>query len=94
MEGSDLVRGVTSREAFDWPQEDPDEFGVALDRLPEAAPEDCRLRLRHEVEHPAEAERAWLRRARLPGDDPGSRAARHQPGRRLPEQRPRRIPRR
>jgi len=34
MEGSDLVRGVTSREAFDWPQEDPDEFGVALDRLP------------------------------------------------------------
>jgi carbamoyl-phosphate synthase small subunit len=34
MEGSDLVRGVTSREAFDWPLEDPDEFGVALDRLP------------------------------------------------------------
>ena len=34
MEGSDLVRGVTSKEAFDWPQEDPDEFGVALDRLP------------------------------------------------------------
>src|SRR6186713_3295430 len=28
MEGSDLVRGVTSREAFDWPQEDPDEFGI------------------------------------------------------------------
>ena len=34
MEGSDLVRGVTSPEAFDWPPEDPDEFGVALDRLP------------------------------------------------------------
>jgi carbamoyl-phosphate synthase small subunit len=28
MEGSDLVRGVTSREPFDWPAEDPDEFGV------------------------------------------------------------------
>jgi carbamoyl-phosphate synthase small subunit len=28
MEGSDLVRGVTSATAFDWPQEDPDEFGV------------------------------------------------------------------
>jgi carbamoyl-phosphate synthase small subunit len=30
MEGSDLVRGVTSAEAFDWPQEDPDEFGVPI----------------------------------------------------------------
>jgi carbamoyl-phosphate synthase small subunit len=29
MEGSDLVRGVTSAAAFDWPAEDPDEFGVA-----------------------------------------------------------------
>ena len=28
MEGSDLVRVVTSPEPFDWPQEDPDEFGV------------------------------------------------------------------
>ncbi|OLE82085.1 MAG: carbamoyl phosphate synthase small subunit [Acidobacteria bacterium 13_1_20CM_2_65_9] len=27
MEGSDLVRGVTSSEVFDWPQEDPGEFG-------------------------------------------------------------------
>jgi carbamoyl-phosphate synthase small subunit len=34
MEGSDLVRGVTSSEAFDWPHEDPDEFGVTPDRLP------------------------------------------------------------
>jgi carbamoyl-phosphate synthase small subunit len=32
MEGSDLVRGVTAAQAFDWPQEDPDEFGVALER--------------------------------------------------------------
>jgi carbamoyl-phosphate synthase small subunit len=28
MEGSDLVQGVTAAAAFDWPQEDPDEFGV------------------------------------------------------------------
>jgi carbamoyl-phosphate synthase small subunit len=34
MEGSDLVRGVTSQQAFDWPQEDPDEFGVAPERRP------------------------------------------------------------
>jgi carbamoyl-phosphate synthase small subunit len=34
MEGSDLVQGVTSTSAFDWPQEDPGEFGVAAERLP------------------------------------------------------------
>jgi carbamoyl-phosphate synthase small subunit len=34
MEGSDLVKGVTPASAFDWPEEDPDEFGVAPDRLP------------------------------------------------------------
>src|SRR5207244_9363586 len=34
MEGSDLVRDVTSAKAFDWPQEDPDEFGVTPERLP------------------------------------------------------------
>jgi carbamoyl-phosphate synthase small subunit len=34
MEGSDLVRGVTSAEVFDWPREDPDEFGVTPERLP------------------------------------------------------------
>ncbi len=28
MEGSDLVRVVTSQTAFDWPQEDPDEYDV------------------------------------------------------------------
>jgi carbamoyl-phosphate synthase small subunit len=28
MEGSDLVRGVTTSGAFDWPQEDPGEFGL------------------------------------------------------------------
>jgi carbamoyl-phosphate synthase small subunit len=35
MEGSDLVRGVTPTEAFDWPEEDPGEFGVTPDRLPQ-----------------------------------------------------------
>jgi carbamoyl-phosphate synthase small subunit len=34
MEGSDLVRGVTPGEAFDWPEEDPSAFGVTPDRLP------------------------------------------------------------
>src|SRR3977135_2876687 len=28
MEGSDLVRHVTCERAFDWPQEDPDQFGI------------------------------------------------------------------
>src|SRR4026209_2905042 len=28
MEGSDLVSGVTTTTAFDWTQEDPDEFGI------------------------------------------------------------------
>src|SRR5436190_4532597 len=32
MEGSDLVRAVTSEKAFDWPGEDPGEFGVAPER--------------------------------------------------------------
>jgi carbamoyl-phosphate synthase small subunit len=32
MEGSDLVSGVTAKAAFDWPQEDPDEFGIALEK--------------------------------------------------------------
>ncbi|HEY7289604.1 MAG TPA: glutamine-hydrolyzing carbamoyl-phosphate synthase small subunit [Vicinamibacterales bacterium] len=32
MEGSDLVRDVTTAEPFDWPQEDPDEFNVAPER--------------------------------------------------------------
>ena len=34
MEGSDLVQGVTSDQAFDWPAEDPDEFGIAPEHLP------------------------------------------------------------
>jgi carbamoyl-phosphate synthase small subunit len=32
MEGSDLVKDVTTDKAFDWPQEDPDEFGIAVAR--------------------------------------------------------------
>jgi carbamoyl-phosphate synthase small subunit len=31
MEGSDLVKVVTSDKAFDWPEEDPDEYQVAPD---------------------------------------------------------------
>ncbi len=34
MEGSDLVKDVTPTAAFDWPQEDPGEFGVSPERLP------------------------------------------------------------
>jgi carbamoyl-phosphate synthase small subunit len=34
MEGSDLVRGVTSAEAFDWPQEEPGEFNTTPTRQP------------------------------------------------------------
>jgi carbamoyl-phosphate synthase small subunit len=34
MEGSDLVRGVTAGEPFDWPPEDPGEFHVEAGRLP------------------------------------------------------------
>jgi carbamoyl-phosphate synthase small subunit len=34
MEGSDLVRAVTSEQPFDWPEEDPDEFGVSPERRP------------------------------------------------------------
>jgi carbamoyl-phosphate synthase small subunit len=29
MEGSDLVRNVTAEKAFDWPEEQPGEFGIA-----------------------------------------------------------------
>ena len=34
MEGSDLVRQVTSEQPFDWPEEDPDEFGIVPERRP------------------------------------------------------------
>jgi carbamoyl-phosphate synthase small subunit len=34
MEGCDLVKVVSSTEPFDWPAEDPGEFGVAPERLP------------------------------------------------------------
>ena len=34
MEGSDLVRHVTPAEAFDWPEENPHEFGITPERLP------------------------------------------------------------
>ena len=66
MEGSDLVRDVTTgRARSTGPQEDPGEFGIAAGRRREAPAEDRRVRLRHEAEHPAAAERARLRRARV-----------------------------
>ncbi len=34
MEGSDLVREVTTDQAFDWPREDPGEFGTPPPRQP------------------------------------------------------------
>src|SRR5215204_6335189 len=34
MEGSDFVRQVTSDHAFDWPAEDPGEFGIIPERRP------------------------------------------------------------
>src|SRR5436309_1480860 len=36
MEGADRVRGGTAAKARDWPQEDPDEFGVTPERRPKA----------------------------------------------------------
>jgi carbamoyl-phosphate synthase small subunit len=33
MEGSDLVSEVTAEAAFDWPREDPDEFGISPARV-------------------------------------------------------------
>jgi carbamoyl-phosphate synthase small subunit len=33
MEGSDLVSDVTTEAAFDWPYEDPDEFGISPARV-------------------------------------------------------------
>src|SRR5947209_2833266 len=32
MEGSDLVRDVTTDKVFDWPEEDPDQFGITPKR--------------------------------------------------------------
>jgi carbamoyl-phosphate synthase small subunit len=34
MEGCDLVKVVSAAEPFDWPAEDPGEFGVSPERLP------------------------------------------------------------
>jgi carbamoyl-phosphate synthase small subunit len=33
MEGSDLVKDVTTAESYDWPAEDPSEFGIVPGRL-------------------------------------------------------------
>ena len=92
MEGSDLVRGVTCRRGVRLAaRRIPASSASPPDRRAEAPAEDRGLRLRHEVEHPAAAERARLRRARV------SRRRRRrrellatQSRRRLPEQRSRR----
>ena len=55
-----------------------------------AQPARRRLRLRHEVEHPAPLHRLRLRRPRVSGDDAGVGAARRGARRRVPQQRPRR----
>ena len=63
--GRTWCAGSPREQPFDWPAEDPDEFGIAPEQRADAPAEDRRLRLRDEVEHPAAAERARLRRARL-----------------------------
>ena len=71
MEGSDLVKVVTSATAFDWPAGRSRRIRRA-DRAPdEAAAQDLRLRLRDEVEHHAPAERPRLRCARLSREHAG-----------------------
>ena len=94
MEGSDLVTGGDLRGAVRLAarREDAGEFGdhVGRDRSPKAPAARRRLRLRHEVEHPAPAQRPRLRRPGLPGDDAGRGAAGDEAGRHLPQQRPRR----
>ncbi len=74
MEGSDLVRGVTCEQPFDWkPDADTlDEFAPDAAAARRAAAEDRRLRLRDEVEHPAPLHGARLRRARVSGDAPAA----------------------
>ena len=90
MEGSDLVRQVTSDQAFDWPVEDPDEFGIVPDRLPKrrlkVAAYDFGMKwniMRRLSAHGCDV-------ARLSRRDAGGRDAGIESGRRVPEQRPRR----
>ena len=76
--------------AFDWPQEDPDEFGVAPDRLPKR-----RLKI---AAYDFGMKWNILRRLSAHGCDvrvfpattPASELLATRPGRRVPEQRPRR----
>ena len=81
---------ATSRptHAFDWPTEDPDEFGVAPERQSKRrlkiAAYDFGMKwniLRRLSAHGCDV-RVY------PGDDARVRAARDEPGRRVPEQRP------
>ncbi len=75
---------------FDWTPSPSDEFAPAPERHAEASAAHRRLRLRHEVEHPAPLHGVRLRRARVPGDDAGVRPAGLESRRRVPQQRPRR----
>ena len=63
--------GVTCDAPFDWTPEPSDEFAPPPQRRAGRPLRGRRLRLRHEVEHPAALHRARLRRARVPGDDAG-----------------------
>ncbi len=88
MEGSDLVVGVTCDQPFDWAPTSVRRVRAHPGAPRRAAAEDRRLRLRHEVEHPAAVRRSRLRRPRVPGDDARGRPAGGESGRRVPEQRP------
>ena len=79
MEGSDLVQGRHLRGSRSTGRGGRrrvrSEFGVPPERRAKRRLQDRRLRLRHQVEHPAAAERARLRRPRVSGVDAGVGAA-------------------
>ena len=89
MEGSDLVRGVTSDAPFDWPDEDPDEFGIAAGHSAPAR----RLKI---AAYDFGMKWNILRRLSAHGCDvrvypattPAAELLATEPGRRVPEQRP------
>ena len=76
LEGRDLVREVTSPDAFTW---DEGSWQHAQERAsdgpPPARQARRRLRLRHQAQHPAPARRRRLPRHGGAGDDAGGRGA-------------------
>ena len=90
MEGSDLVRGVTCEAPFDWT---PADAGRRVRDPASAAPARRRLRV---AAYDFGMKWNILRRFTaygcdvrvFPGDGAGVGSARHEPGRRLPQQRP------